>query len=150
MRDAFARWQQRALLEHGTLLASLVKWTLLATAAGALAGAATAGFLVLLAHASRWTASVHTPLLLCAPGFVLAYALVHVFAREAEGHGTDKVIEAVHRRWGRIPAVVAPVKLLATVVTNAARKGPPRRSGLPSHRRWGACSSCDAAITGSW
>jgi H+/Cl- antiporter ClcA len=134
MRDAFARWQQRALLEHGTLLASLVKWTLLATAAGALAGAATAGFLVLLAHASRWTASVHTPLLLCAPGFVLAYALVHVFAREAEGHGTDKVIEAVHRRWGRIPAVVAPVKLLATVVTIAVggsvgKEGPAAQIG---------------------
>jgi H+/Cl- antiporter ClcA len=119
MRDAFNRWAHRTALEQGALLASLVKWTLLATAAGMLAGAATAGFLELLGIAVRSVARVPFALLLCAPGFLAAYMLVHLFARDAEGHGTDKVIEAVHERWGHIPAMVAPVKLVATIVTIA-------------------------------
>jgi hypothetical protein len=53
-------------------------------------------------------------------GFLGAHLLVKWLAPDAEGHGTDKVIEAVHRRSGRIPLLVAPVKLLATVLTIAA------------------------------
>jgi H+/Cl- antiporter ClcA len=134
MRDRLRRWSKRALVEQGTLLASLVKWTLLATAAGVLAGASTAVFLAVLRLGVDWAAATRAPLLLCPPGFLLAYGLVHLFARDAEGHGTDKVIEAVHQRWGRIPVAVAPVKLLATVVTIAGggsvgKEGPAAQIG---------------------
>jgi H+/Cl- antiporter ClcA len=127
-------WVRGVAIEQGTLLASLAKWTLLATAAGALAGAATALFLSVLGWAVAAVAGSRWSLLLLPSGFVLAYLVVHLAAREAEGHGTDKVIEAVHRRWGRIPVLVAPVKLVATVLTIAAggsvgKEGPAAQIG---------------------
>ena len=127
------RWA-RMFAEHGTLLASLLKWTLLATAVGVLAGAGTAFFLAVLDLATAQMAG--TPLrLLCLPvGFVIAHLLVRFLAPEAEGHGTDKVIEAVHQRAGRIPFLVAPVKLAATVVTigvggSVGKEGPAAQIG---------------------
>ncbi len=46
--------------------------------------------------------------------------LVKYLAPDAKGHGTEKVIEAVHKNSGRIKPMVVPVKLLATLVTLAA------------------------------
>jgi H+/Cl- antiporter ClcA len=134
LRDAVAQWGRRALLEHGTLAASLLKWTLLATATGLLAGASTAVFLALLGITTRWVAATPAPLALLPFGFLVSYLLVHWLAPDAEGHGTDKVIEAVHRRWGHIPLAVAPVKLAATVVTIACggsvgKEGPAAQIG---------------------
>ena len=43
--------------------------------------------------------------------------LIRAFAPTARGHGTEAVIAAIHRKSGRIPWKVAPIKLLATVVT---------------------------------
>src|SRR5690242_909595 len=128
------RWARGMAIEQGTLLASLAKWTVLASLAGALAGASTALFLSVLGWAIAKVSGTAWPLLLLPPGFILAYLVVHVGAPEAEGHGTDKVIEAVHRRWGRIPLLVAPVKLAATVVTIAAggsvgKEGPAAQIG---------------------
>src|SRR5262249_55556973 len=127
-------WARRLGLELGTLLASLLKWTLLASAAGILAGASTALFLRILGAAIAATDSVASPWLLLPVGFAVGAIVVRVLAPDAEGHGTDKVIEAVHRRWGRIPFVVAPVKLAATVITIAAggsvgKEGPAAQIG---------------------
>ena len=128
-------WARRLGTELGTLLASLLKWTLLAAAAGILAGASTALFLTILATAIAAAQSAAViPWLLLPLGFVVGALIVHVLAPDAEGHGTDKVIEAVHRRWGRIPFLVAPVKLVATVVTIAAegsvgKEGPAAQIG---------------------
>jgi chloride channel protein, CIC family len=129
-----ALWARGMAIEQGTLLASLAKWTVLASLAGALAGASTALFLTVLGWAIAKASTTAWSLLLLPPGFVLAYLIVHVVAPEAEGHGTDKVIEAVHRRWGHIPLLVAPVKLVATVVTIATggsvgKEGPAAQIG---------------------
>lgn len=126
-------WAKRLGLELGTLLASLLKWTLLAAAAGILAGASTTVFLRILAAAIA--AHTAAPSWLVLPlGFAAAALMVRVLAPDAAGHGTDKVIEAVHRRWGHIPFVVAPVKLAATVITIAAggsvgKEGPAAQIG---------------------
>jgi H+/Cl- antiporter ClcA len=45
--------------------------------------------------------------------------LVRSFAPSAKGHGTEAVIAAIHKSSGKINWRVAPVKLLATVVTLA-------------------------------
>jgi len=127
------RWA-RMVAEHGTLLASLLKWTLLAAMVGTLAGVGTAVFLRVLSWASGLM--VHAPLrLLWLPfGFMAAQALVRLLAPDAEGHGTDRVIEAVHQRSGRIALMVAPVKLAATVITIAVggsvgKEGPAAQIG---------------------
>jgi H+/Cl- antiporter ClcA len=55
--------------------------------------------------------------------------IVQYLAPDAKGHGTEKVIEAIHQRAGMIKPLVVPVKLLATVVTlasggSAGKEGP--------------------------
>jgi H+/Cl- antiporter ClcA len=55
--------------------------------------------------------------------------LVKWLAPDAAGHGTEKVIEAVHKRMEKIPLQVVPVKLVATVITlasggSAGKEGP--------------------------
>jgi H+/Cl- antiporter ClcA len=127
------RWA-RMFAEHGTLVASLVKWTLLAAAVGILAGVGTTVFLRVLGWAVAGMARAPLRLLWLPFGFVVAHLLVRFLAADAAGHGTDKVIEAVHQRSGRIPLAVAPVKLVATVVTIAVggsvgKEGPAAQIG---------------------
>lgn len=55
--------------------------------------------------------------------------MVKYLAPDAEGHGTEKVIEAIHKRSGKIPILVVPVKLVATIITlatggSAGKEGP--------------------------
>ncbi len=115
--------------EQLTLFASIVKWTAYASVVGALAGGGTALFLKVLAKSTAVAAVIpHAQLFL--PLFLLAgSALVRFLAPGAAGHGTEKVIEAVHQRMGHIPLRVVPVKLLATVITlasggSAGKEGP--------------------------
>jgi H+/Cl- antiporter ClcA len=67
--------------------------------------------------------------LLLPVAFLVSVALIKNLAPDAEGHGTEKVIEAVHTTSGRIKPAVVPVKLVATVVTlacggSAGKEGP--------------------------
>jgi H+/Cl- antiporter ClcA len=60
--------------------------------------------------------------------------LTRTFAPDAKGHGTEKVIEAVHKKDGQINIAVIPVKLLATVITlftggSAGKEGPGAQIG---------------------
>lgn len=62
-------------------------------------------------------------------GGLLSGALVYGLAPEAEGHGTDTVVKALHWTGGVIRARVAPVKMLASAITigsggSAGREGP--------------------------
>lgn len=61
-------------------------------------------------------------------GLVAGY-IVYTFAPEAEGHGTDEVIKAYHKKRGIILAKVPIVKLIASVITigtggSGGREGP--------------------------
>lgn len=75
--------------------------------------------------------SVRRWVLVLAPavGGLLAGILIYTFAPEAEGHGTDAVIDAFHRRRGYIRQRVPIIKTLASVLTvgtggSAGREGP--------------------------
>jgi CIC family chloride channel protein len=62
-------------------------------------------------------------------GGLISGALVFTFAPEAEGHGTDTVVNAFHRAKGMIRARVAPLKMVASAITigsggSAGREGP--------------------------
>jgi chloride channel protein, CIC family len=62
-------------------------------------------------------------------GGLISGALVYGFAPEAEGHGTDTVVEAFHRKQGKLRLRVAPVKMVASAITigsggSAGREGP--------------------------
>jgi chloride channel protein, CIC family len=62
-------------------------------------------------------------------GGLISGILVFTFAPEAEGHGTDTVVNAFHRLRGQIRSRVAPLKLVASAITigsggSAGREGP--------------------------
>ena len=111
---------KRRLAEHSILFFSVLKWVALATAIGVIVGASTTVFLKSL----QWSitvASAHSYFFLSLPvALFLSVAIVKYLAPDAEGHGTEKVIEAIHKHSGKIKAIVVPVKLVATVVTLAA------------------------------
>jgi len=62
-------------------------------------------------------------------GGLLSGILVYTFAPEAEGHGTDAVIDAFHNKRGRIRPIVPFIKIVASALTigsggSAGREGP--------------------------
>jgi H+/Cl- antiporter ClcA len=120
---------RRHLSEQVTIFASIVKWSVYATAVGILSGGGTALFLKLLS-AGRTFSGEQLPYQYFLPAALLASsALVRYLAPDAAGHGTEKVIEAVHQRMGKIPFKVVPVKLVATIITlasggSAGKEGP--------------------------
>jgi len=75
--------------------------------------------------AIRWWILIIAP----AIGGVLSGILVFTFAPEAEGHGTDAVIEAFHHKQGIIRRRVPIVKAISSIITigtggSAGREGP--------------------------
>jgi len=119
----------RKIVEQVTLLASVIKWTCYASVVGALVGFGTAAFLRALAWTTDQFARYPDYYLLLPVTLVVSSVLVSRLAPDAAGHGTEKVIEAVHQRMGKIPLMVVPVKLVATVITlagggSAGKEGP--------------------------
>lgn len=62
-------------------------------------------------------------------GGLISGLIVFNLAPEAEGHGTDAAIEAIHHKRGRIRARIPPIKLIASAITigsggSGGREGP--------------------------
>jgi H+/Cl- antiporter ClcA len=117
------------LTESTILFFSIIKWVFLATIAGVVVGSATTVFLKMLSWGTGITRGSGYWYLLVPAGMGVSALMVHYLAPEAKGHGTEKVIEAVHLHSGKIPLKVVPVKLLATVITlacggSAGKEGP--------------------------
>lgn len=117
------------ITEESVIFISILKWFVLSTAIGVVVGVATAFFLKLL----EWgTIRAHTfpyYFLFLPIAFFLSALMIKYLAPGAEGHGTEKVIEAVHKQSGRIKPMVVPIKLIATVITlafggSAGKEGP--------------------------
>ena len=101
------------------MFVSIIKWIVLAVVIGIIVGFSTAVFL----KALNWTKILSDNFsyyFLLLPLALFLSALIIKLAPDAEGHGTEKVIEAVHKHYGRIKALVVPVKLVATIITLAA------------------------------
>jgi H+/Cl- antiporter ClcA len=120
---------KRRLKEETVLFLSVLKWFILASVVGTIVGASTTVFLLALNRSSGFTAKWHYYFLVLPASFFISDAIIKFLAPEAEGHGTERVIEAVHKRHGKIKAAVVPVKLAATVITiatggSAGKEGP--------------------------
>lgn len=117
------------LSEQLTIFASIIKWSAYATAVGILSGCGTAVFLKLLSAGSDFSGEQLSYQYFLPVALLASSALVRYLAPDAAGHGTEKVIEAVHQRMGKIPFKVVPVKLVATIITlasggSAGKEGP--------------------------
>src|SRR5208283_1196583 len=120
---------KRRMIESSVLFISISKWIFLASCVGLVVGVSTTIFLKLLALGIGFASGYKYYFLLLPFAFVVSVILVKYLAPEAEGHGTDKVIEAVHTRAGKMDPMVVPVKLAATIVTialggSAGKEGP--------------------------
>lgn len=120
---------KKTFLEETVLFISIVKWATLSTLVGIIVGLATTVFLKLLVWSSNSLQS-HSHYFIFLPIVLfLSSLIVKYLAPDAEGHGTEKVIEAVHKRWGKMNLAVVPVKLVATIITlagggSAGKEGP--------------------------
>lgn len=106
--------------EQTTIFISIVKWIVLAVVIGILVGASTALFLRTLGWTSAYTSQFKYYYLAMPITFIVCSLCVKYLAPQSKGHGTEKVIEAVHRRSGRVQASVIPVKLFTTILTIAS------------------------------
>lgn len=117
------------ITESTLLFISIAKWVFLATLAGVIVGFPTALFLKVLRSGTDWAGGWEYTYIFLPVAFLLSALMVKYLAPDAKGHGTEKVIEAVHRRAGKIPLAVVPVKLIATLITlavggSAGKEGP--------------------------
>jgi H+/Cl- antiporter ClcA len=120
---------KKSITEESILLISIFKWFFIASLMGVVVGFSTTIFLQCL----NWSASrlgQHSYYFLLLPlALALSSYITKYLAPEAEGHGTEKVIEAVHRHESKIKAIVVPIKLVTTVITlacggSAGKEGP--------------------------
>jgi len=120
---------RKSIAEESILLISIFKWFIIASIVGVAVGISTAVFLVSLEWSSARLGQNSYYFFLLPVALALSSYISKYLAPEAEGHGTEKVIEAVHRRSGRIKAIVVPVKLVTTIITlacggSAGKEGP--------------------------
>lgn len=122
------------ITEQATLFASVIKWACYATLVGILVGIGTTVFLRTLSWCTGQVTRFSSYYLFLPLVILASSALVRWLAPDAAGHGTEKVIEAVHKRMGKIAVAVIPVKLVATVITlagggSAGKEGPAAQIG---------------------
>lgn len=114
-----------------TRLFTLFRSFSLSSVTGLIVGISTGGFLFLLQHTLGYMSSLPKSIyfILLPIGGLLTGLIIKYGTSEAEGHGTEAVINAVHHHSGMISLKVVPIKTLATLVTlacggSAGKEGP--------------------------
>lgn len=126
------------ITEQTVMFASITKWILISSSIGALIGAIVALFLKILEYFEAQRSSLPFEYYYTLPfALVITVIIVKKFAPSAEGHGTEKVIEAIHKNAGKMNIAVVPIKLLATVITifaggSVGKEGPGAQIGAAS------------------
>ena len=126
---------KRHLMEQGYVFASLTKWILLSSLMGVIIGAMITLFLKILSMAESSRGLLPFPYYFTLPfSLVLSVYVITKLAPKAEGHGTEKVIEAIHKSDGKVDLAILPVKVLATVISifsgaSVGKEGPGAQLG---------------------
>jgi chloride channel protein, CIC family len=152
---AWANIKKRSVSGWTSFLSDgMARWLVLGLVVGAVTGLASAGFFYLLELAKHFSfhmlAGYSAPVpmgerlfevteklilnrwvlfLLPIAGGLFGGFIVYCFAPEAEGHGTDAMIDAFHNKKGKIRGRVPLIKGIATIITlasggSAGREGP--------------------------
>ncbi|BAF71225.1 chloride channel protein [Sulfurovum sp. NBC37-1] len=126
---------RKHITEQTAIFFSVAKWVFLSSVVGVIIGAVVTLFLNILEYADTSRSFLPFNYYYLLP-FALVFTvwLVKTFAPSAEGHGTEKVISAVHKSDGKIDVSVIPVKLLATVISifagaSVGKEGPGAQIG---------------------
>ncbi|WP_121626392.1 chloride channel protein [Poseidonibacter antarcticus] len=126
---------KKHFLEQSIIFFSVSKWLIISTIIGIVIGGVVTFFVDILQYAEDSRDSLGFKYYYLLP-FALVFTvwLTKTFAPNAKGHGTEKVIEAIHKKNGKIDILVIPVKLVATVITifaggSAGKEGPAAQIG---------------------
>lgn len=122
------------LKEETILFISVAKWLVLATATGIITGFSTTAFVNALNWGARLSRGFSYYYLTLPLGFLLSALIIKYIFPSAEGHGANKVIELIHKSFGKIKPVTAPVEFLRTFITlssggSAGKEGPSAQIG---------------------
>jgi H+/Cl- antiporter ClcA len=125
---------RKKILEESILFISIAKWLFLASCIGILVGFSTTIFLKILNFSISFTGNFQYYYFSMPIAFFVISIFVKYLSPDAGGHGTDKIIEAVHKDSGKINIRVVPIKLIATVASIAAggsagKEGPAAQIG---------------------
>ena len=126
---------QKHITEQTAIFFSVTKWMFLSSIIGIVIGGVVTLFLKILLYAENSRDILPFPYYFTLPfTLVLTVWLVRKFAPTAEGHGTEKVIEAVHKNDGKINISVIPIKVFVTVLTifsggSVGKEGPGAQIG---------------------
>ncbi len=126
---------RKHITEQTAIFFSVAKWVFLSSVIGVIIGAVVTIFLDILEFSDTSRSLLPFPFYYLLPfALVLTVWMVKTFAPSAEGHGTEKVIAAVHRNDGKIDVPVIPIKLLATVISifsgaSVGKEGPGAQIG---------------------
>lgn len=103
--------------EIPVLVGNILKWLIFGSGVGVIVGLSTAAFLAILNVGVGLTSALPNPFLLLPVGLLISAWLTTRVAPEAAGHGTERLIQAIHLRAGKMNASVIPIKLVATILT---------------------------------
>ena len=126
---------KKHVTEQTAIFFSVTKWVFLSSLVGVTIGATVTGFLKILAYSEASRSFLPFEYYYTLPfALVLTVWLVKTFAPTAEGHGTEKVIAAVHKDEGKINVAVIPIKTLTTILTifsggSVGKEGPGAQIG---------------------
>ena len=126
---------KKHITEETIIFFSVFKWLILSAIIGIMIGYLMSIFLNTLHAAEQLQSDFPIPYYFILPfGLMLTVWIIQTFDKNATGHGTEKVIEAVHKRDGQIDVKVIPVKLTATVITifsggSVGKEGPGAQIG---------------------
>jgi len=126
---------RKHVTEQTAIFFSVAKWVFLSSVIGVMIGGTVTLFLNILAYSEASRSFLPFDFYYLLPiALVLSVWLTKTFAPTAEGHGTEKVISAVHKQDGKIDVSVIPVKTLTTVLTifaggSVGKEGPGAQIG---------------------
>ena len=126
---------QKHITEQTAIFFSVAKWVFLSSVVGIIIGITVTAFLKILAYSEASRSLLPFDFYYLLPfALILTVWLTKTFAPTAEGHGTEKVISAVHKEDGKIDVSVIPTKTLTTVLTifaggSVGKEGPGAQIG---------------------
>ena len=126
--------QPKYLKEEKIIFYDVVRWFFLATIIGLGSGLLVSVFIKLLDWGTAYSQNFSKYFWIAPVFFITNIVLIKYLAPDAEGHGTEKVIEAIHKRAGRIRVAVIPIKLITTLLTlfsggSVGKEGPSAQMG---------------------
>ncbi|MFA5214579.1 chloride channel protein [Sulfuricurvum sp.] len=126
---------KKHITEQTVIFFSVAKWLFLSSLTGIMIGFLMSIFIKTVHAAQDTRALLPFHFYYTLPfALMLTVWIVRTFDKNASGHGTEKVIEAIHKEDGYINAKVIPVKLVATVLTifsggSVGKEGPGAQIG---------------------